>query len=112
MDNIMSYVCPDQDPFRAIADPGRRIMLDAMFAKECTVQEMTALLGISQPSVSQHLKVLKLANLVEERQQGRQRFYRTKPADLSQVVDWVGKYEAFWNQKLDALSAHLHKKIN
>ena len=108
----MSYVAPHQDPFRAIADPGRRQMLDAMLEREWSVKELTALLGLSQPSVSQHLQVLKLAGLVDERSQGRNSYYRTRPSELRVVTDWLAKYEAFWGEKLDALEAHLAKKKN
>lgn len=108
----MSYVAPEQDAFRAIADPGRRRMLDAMLEQERSVSELTALLAISQPAVSQHLKVLKLAGLVEERRQGRNSLYRAKPAELRVVTDWLAKYEAFWSARLDALEAHLARKIN
>jgi len=108
----MSYVAPHQDPFRAIADPGRRLMLDAMLERECSVSELTQLLGIKQPSVSQHLQVLKLAGLVEERREGRKILYRAKPAELLQVHDWLAKYEAFWKVKLDALESHLARRMN
>jgi DNA-binding transcriptional ArsR family regulator len=108
----MTYVAPRQDPFRAIADPGRRRLLDTMLERERSMAELTALLGVSQPTVSQHLQVLRLAGLVEERRQGRSRFYRVKPAELRVVVDWLAKYEAFWTSKLNALEAHLAKQVN
>jgi DNA-binding transcriptional ArsR family regulator len=106
----MSYVSSQQDPFRAIADPSRRQMLDAMFECEQTVTQLTALLGISQPAVSQHLQVLKLAGLIDERREGRTNFCRTRPSELRQVVDWLGKYEAFWKIKLDGLERHLARQ--
>jgi DNA-binding transcriptional ArsR family regulator len=108
----MSYVASHQDPFRAISDPGRRRMLDAMLSREYSVTELTALVGISQPAVSQHLRVLKFASLVDERQQGRQSLYRARPAELQIVFDWLAKYETFWNEKLNALDAHLARKMN
>jgi DNA-binding transcriptional ArsR family regulator len=108
----MSYVASHQDPFRAIADPGRRIMLDAMLERERSVSELTQLLGLKQPSVSQHLQVLKLAGLVEERREGRKTFYKAKPAELAQVHSWLAKYEAFWKDKLDALETHLARRMN
>jgi DNA-binding transcriptional ArsR family regulator len=108
----MSYVAEQQDAFRAIADHNRRRMLDAMLGEERCVSELTALLAVRQSTVSQHLKVLKLAGLVEERRQGRNSFYRAKPAELLPVIDWAAKYHAFWNGKLDALERHLAKQIN
>ncbi|MFN8831182.1 MAG: ArsR/SmtB family transcription factor [Labrys sp. (in: a-proteobacteria)] len=108
----MSYVSPDQDPFRAIADPRRRSMLDAMMEGERTVGELTRVLGVSQPTVSQHLQVLKLAGLVVERRSGRNNFYRTNPAELATIGDWLEKYRGFWNDRLDALERHLANKRN
>ena len=103
----MAYVSPNQDAFRAISDPTRRLMLDAVLGVERNVRELTTALGISQPAVSQHLKVLKLAGLVEERRQGRRSFYRAKPAELGAVIDWLAKYRVFWEVSLKALEAHL-----
>lgn len=103
----MGRIAASQDAFRAIADPGRRRMLDAMLARECSVVELTDLLSISQPAVSQHLQVLKSAGLVHERKSGRNRFYRARAAELQIVADWISKYEAFWTERLSALGAHL-----
>lgn len=108
----MAQVSPQQDPFRAIADPNRRRMLDAMLERERTVGELTVTLGLRQPTVSQHMQVLKLAGLVSERRDGRQVFYGIRPAELAGVAAWLAKYEAFWPGRLDALEAHLRKRTN
>lgn len=106
----MGRIAASQDAFRAIADPGRRKMLDAMLAGECSVGELTELLAISQPAVSQHLQVLKQAGLVSERKAGRNRFYRARASELQVVADWLDKYEVFWAEKFAALSAHLTRR--
>jgi DNA-binding transcriptional ArsR family regulator len=106
----MSRVSPDQDPFRAIADPNRRRMLDHMLTGERTVGELAGILGIAQPSVSQHMSVLRLAGLVDERQEGRRTFYAVRGAALRGVADWIAQYEAFWTERLDALEAHLARQ--
>ena len=106
----MSRVSPDQDPFRAIADPNRRRMLDHMLSGERTVGELSGILGIAQPSVSQHMAVLRLAGLVDERHEGRRTFYAVRGAELQGVADWIAKYEAFWEDRLDALEAHLARQ--
>lgn len=103
----MAHVAPEQDAFRAIADPNRRRMLDAMLEAERTVGELTQALGIRQPSVSQHMQVLKLAGLVTERRAGRHTFYAARPDELGPVGAWLAKYRAFWSDRLDALDAHL-----
>lgn len=108
----MGRIAASQDPFRAIADPGRRRMLDAMIERECSVGELTVMMGISQPAVSQHLQVLRLAGLVAERREGRNRFYRAEPSELRRVADWLGKYEIFWTEKLTALTDHLSRRMN
>lgn len=106
----MSRVSPEQDPFRAIADANRRRMLDHMLAQERTVGELAGLLGIAQPSVSQHMAVLRLAGLVDERQEGRRTFYSVRAADLRGVAEWIAKYEVFRAEGLDALAAHLARQ--
>ena len=106
----MSRVSPEQDPFRAIVDANRRRMLDHMLVQERTVGELAGLLGIAQPSVSQHMAVLRLAGLVDERQEGRRTFYSVRAADLRGVAEWIAKYEVFWAERLDALAAHLARQ--
>lgn len=106
----MSRVSPDQDPFTAIADPNRRRMLDLMLGGPRTVGDLARTLGLSQPAVSQHMAVLRLAGLVEARPQGRRTPYAVRAAELRTVADWVAKYEAFWGERLDALAAHLARQ--
>jgi DNA-binding transcriptional ArsR family regulator len=106
----MGYVATDQDPFRAIADPNRRLMLDALREGEQTVSQLTDLVKLRQSTVSQHLQVLRLAGLVSERREGRNSFYAARPGGLVAVADWLEKYRAFWTDRLDALEAHLQKK--
>jgi DNA-binding transcriptional ArsR family regulator len=105
----MTHVSLNQDPFRAIADPNRRKMLDLMLTEERTVGFLADELGIAQPSVSQHMQVLRLAGLVDARAEGRRTFYNVRAADLRSVVDWIAKYEVFWSERLDALEDHLSR---
>lgn len=106
----MSRISSDQDPFRAIADPNRRRMLDLMLSGERTVGELTGVLGIAQPSVSQHMAVLRQAGMVDERREGRRTYYAVRAAELRGVAEWLAKYEVFWGEKLDALEAHLARQ--
>ncbi|ROU04099.1 ArsR/SmtB family transcription factor [Histidinibacterium lentulum] len=108
----MTRVSPNQDPFRAIADPNRRQMLDLMLAEERTVGVLADHLGIAQPSVSQHMQVLRLAGLVDARTEGRRTLYSVRAAELRRVADWIAKYEAFWSDRLDALEDHLSRMKN
>jgi len=108
----MTRVALNQDPFRAIADPNRRRMLDLMLAEERTVGFLADELAISQPSVSQHMQVLRLAGLVDARLEGRRTHYSVRAAELRNVADWIAKYEAFWAEVLDALEDHLSRLKN
>lgn len=87
-------------------------MLDAMLMDERTVGELTAVIGTSQPTVSQHMAILREAGLVAERREGRRTFYRACPERLAAVREWIAKYEAFWNARLDDLEAQLARRRN
>jgi len=95
------------DVFHAIADPTRREILDLLSRGERTVNSLVAEFRISQPAVSQHLKVLRDVDLVGERRQGRQRIYRLRAGPLKQVADWVTLYRQFWTARLEALGDYL-----
>ena len=82
-------------------------MLDALRDGERSVGALTAMLGVSQPTVSQHLGILRDAGLVRARKAGRQSLYRLEAARLAEVADWVSRYEEFWRSRLAALEAHL-----
>jgi DNA-binding transcriptional ArsR family regulator len=94
-------------PFHAIACPTRRRLLDLLKDSESNVSALTDALSVSQPAVSQHLAALREAGLVDERRDGRFRFYRLKAEPLAEVMAWVRAYERFWNDRLDALGQTL-----
>ena len=93
--------------FRAIADPSRRRMLDHLARGERTVTELCGLFEMSQPAISQHLKILRDAGLVRDRREGRARIYSLDARPLLEVYDWVAHYQRFWDVKLDALASLL-----
>ena len=97
------------DVFRAIADPTRRELLDRLSEGEESMMKLAESFDISLPAVSQHLKVLREAGLVEERREGRMRVYTLVPGRLREVSDWVGHYEQFWQSRLRRLGEHLRK---
>lgn len=101
---------PTVDAFRAVSDPTRRAILDALAEHAQSVSEICALFSISQPAVSQHLMVLREAGLVQPRTVGRTRVYQLEAAPLRALHDWVGHYERFWNQRLDLLGAVLDRE--
>lgn len=93
--------------FRAIADPTRRAILEMLRGEERSVTEIAEPFDMSQPAISQHLRVLTEAGLVTARRDSRQRIYRLNPAPLRVAYDWLGQYEQFWGEKLNALGAYL-----
>ena len=96
--------------FRAIADPTRREILDALAKRDESVMELAKDFAMSLPAVSQHLKVLKRAGLVDGQREGRRIFYRLNPAPLREVSRWVHPYERFWRSRLAALRTHLGRR--
>ena len=88
---------------RALADESRRKVLEALANGEKTAGELGAMLPIARPGVSRHLRVLRDAGLVEVRQQAQRRFYSLRPQALAEVDEWLGRYRALWDQRLDAL---------
>ncbi len=97
------------DPFNAVAEPKRRQILEAICARELSVNEIVELLGWSQPMVSKHLSVLKQVGLVRERRVGRQRMYRVNADRLKPIHDWVTPFEQFWNESFDRLDEVLQE---
>lgn len=89
--------------FRALADDTRRQMLLRLVAGELPASSLGEGFAMTQPAVSQHLKVLREAGLVSIRSVGRQRMYRLRPAAIRAVHDWAARFESFWSQRLDAL---------
>ncbi len=90
--------------FRTLGDPTRRALFERLARDgELTVHALTGPAGVSQPAVSKHLAVLKLAGLVRDRPEGRQTFYSADPQGLAPLVDWMSLYGAFWRDRFDAL---------
>lgn len=91
--------------FRALADPTRRAVFERLCRGEAAVGDLTARFDVSQPAISQHLRVLRGAGLVHERKSGRHVFYRVEPKGLRPLVDWIAHYQAFWGERLAHLKA-------
>jgi DNA-binding transcriptional ArsR family regulator len=89
--------------FTAIACPTRRALLDTLSLGESNVTDLVATLDVTQSAVSQQLAVLKSAGLVEERVEGRFRYYRLRAKPLSEVDSWVSRYRGYMERQLDAL---------
>jgi DNA-binding transcriptional ArsR family regulator len=95
------------DAFNAVAEPRRRAILDALSGGERAVNELVGLLGIGQPQVSKHLRVLREVGVVDARDVGRQRLYRLNGPALKPIHDWVSGYERLWSERFDELDVVL-----
>jgi len=93
--------------FEVLAEPRRRHILDLLRERERTVGDLVSALGISQPGVSKHLRVLRDAGLVGVRADGQRRLYRLRARPLREIDEWLAPYRAAWRDRLDALETHL-----
>ena|ERR1044071_117235 len=99
----MARVATTTDAFNAVAEPKRRQILDVLVTGERSVNDLVTLLGLAQPQVSKHLRVLREVGLVDVRDDGRQRMYRLNGQALEPIHDWVKSYEQMWNDRFEAL---------
>jgi DNA-binding transcriptional ArsR family regulator len=99
----MARAATTTDAFNAVAEPRRRQILDILAGGERPVNDLVTLLGLAQPQVSKHLRVLREVGLVEARDQGRQRMYRLNGQPLKPIHDWVKSYERSWEERFAVL---------
>ena len=97
----MARASTTSDAFNAVAEPRRREILSYLAAAERPVGEIVAALGLEQPSVSKHLRVLRDVGLVRMRCQGRQKLYRTNAEAIRPLHEWAGTFERFWQHQLN-----------
>jgi DNA-binding transcriptional ArsR family regulator len=99
----MARVATTADAFNAVAEPRRRELLDALAGGEKAVNDLVGLLGLAQPQVSKHLRVLREVGAVQVRDQGRRRLYRLNGQALKPIHDWVSGFERTWSERFDEL---------
>ena len=99
----MARAATTADAFNAVAEPRRRQILDALAEVERPVNDLVQLLGLAQPQVSKHLRVLREVGAVDVRESGRQRLYRLNGRALKPIHDWVARYERSWSERFDRL---------
>jgi DNA-binding transcriptional ArsR family regulator len=97
------------DPFHAIAEGNRRVLLDLLRDGERPVGDLVEASGLSYSLASQHLRVLVDSGVAARRVHGRQRIYRVEAAPLRVVHDWTGEYERFWEERLARLRGRLDR---
>lgn len=101
----MARAATTTDAFNAVAEPRRREILDILAAGELPVNDLVGLLGLAQPQVSKHLRVLRQVGAVDVRHEGRRRLYRLNGHALKPIHDWVTNYERSWTGRFDRLDA-------
>jgi DNA-binding transcriptional ArsR family regulator len=99
----MARAATTADAFNAVAEPRRRQILDALAGGERAVNDLVAVLGLAQPQVSKHLRVLREVGAVQVREAGRQRLYRLDGRALKPIHDWVKTYERSWSERFSEL---------
>jgi DNA-binding transcriptional ArsR family regulator len=105
----MARAATTTDVFNAIAEPRRRELLDALADGERSVNDLVDRLGLSQPLVSKHLRVLREVGAVRVRDDGRRRWYSIDAGALKPLHDWVSNYERMWSERFDALDTVLEQ---
>ncbi len=96
--------------FDVVAEPARRQILDLLRERPRRVGELVDALGLSQPGVSKHLRVLRDASLVRVRHDAQRRWYEVDPRPLGEIDAWLEPYRALWAGRLDALERHLDER--
>jgi DNA-binding transcriptional ArsR family regulator len=105
----MARAATTADAFNAVAEPRRRRILDVLAEGERPVNDLVARLGVAQPLVSKHLRVLREVGLVDVREEGRQRIYRLNGRPLKPIHDWVTAYERAWSERFEQLDVVLEE---
>jgi DNA-binding transcriptional ArsR family regulator len=95
--------------FEVIAEPNRRAILSLLVSSQQSVGEIERQLGMPQPAVSKHLRVLREAGFVESTVDAQRRLYRLKPAPLQEIDAWLAPFRRFWSAHVDALERHLDR---
>jgi DNA-binding transcriptional ArsR family regulator len=98
-----------ESAFDIIAEPNRRAILGLLASSDRCVGEIERELGMTQPTVSKHLRVLREAGLVEAEVDAQRRLYRLKPESLKEVDAWLAQFRRFWSRHVDALERHLDR---
>jgi DNA-binding transcriptional ArsR family regulator len=99
----MPRAATNSDAFNAVAEPRRREILDYLALSERQVGEIVAALGVEQPSVSKHLRVLRDVGLVRVRREGRRMLYRVNGEAIRPLHEWAGQFERLWRHQLDRI---------
>ncbi len=107
----MARAATTSDAFNAVAEPRRRAILTYLALQERPVGEIVATLGLGQPSVSKHLRVLRNVGLVHVRRLGRRRLYRINAAAIRPLHEWTSTFERYWRHQLNRIKERAEAKM-
>jgi DNA-binding transcriptional ArsR family regulator len=107
----MARAATTSDAFNAVAEPRRRDILNYLALRERPVGEIVATLGLRQPSVSKHLRVLRDVGLVHARRDGRQMLYRTNAGAIRPLHEWTATFERLWQHQLNRIKERAEGKL-
>lgn len=105
----MPRAATTSDVFNAVAEPQRRAIL-SLLTTERPVSEIVATLGVAQPSVSKHLRVLREVGLVHVRKEGRQVLYRTNVEAIRPLHEWTSQFERLWRHQLNRIKERAERR--
>ena len=106
----MARAATTSDAFNAVAEPRRREILNYLAPRERPVGDIVATLGLEQPSVSKHLRVLRDVGLVHMRRDGRRKLYRTNAEAIRPLHEWTSQFERFWQHQLSRIKERAEQK--
>jgi DNA-binding transcriptional ArsR family regulator len=109
---LMARAATTSDAFNAVAEPRRRAILNYLALQERPVGEIVDSLGLEQPSVSKHLRVLLEVGLVNVRRDGRRKFYRTNAEAIRPLHEWTETFERYWRHQLSRVKERAEQKSN
>ena len=104
-----SIFTPVSDLYAVLAEPARRRILDRLLQSEASVTDLITVIGLSQPAISKHLRVLREHNLVTARIDAQRRIYTLNSEPLTEIDEWLRAYRQNWSSRIDALEDHLDK---
>ena len=104
-----SIFTPVSDLYAVLAEPARRRILDRLLQSEASVTDLITVIGLSQPAISKHLRVLREHDLVTARIDAQRRIYTLNSEPLTEIDEWLSAYRQSWSSRIDALEDHLDK---
>jgi DNA-binding transcriptional ArsR family regulator len=107
----MSRAATTSDVFNAVAEPRRRQILTVLVGQERSVGELVELLGLEQPSISKHLRVLREVELVRARRDGKQMFYQTNAEAIRPLHEWTSSFQRYWSHQLKRIKEQAERGV-